>query len=416
MSAPTPVFIAKAFAKDAGPTFRNDIPTTTATPQRASLSIGFPPLVMTPVGAGGKPMLGPDMNGILYALSTHTVYQQTGQPYKYSSDVVGALGGYAVGTLLGSVDGLTLWYNVSALNVTDPDTGGAGWIAMFSYGISPITGLIGGVRTLSLAEAAKSVINLTGTLVANQQIVLPTQVRRWLIANNTGGAFSVTVKTAGGSGVIVPQGGFAAPVEVWGDGTNIYNVVAPVSIGTVDQNATPLTIAQRTSAGYLLAVYFNQSSALENFPVSAVFAQTGADGYLRKISPGNLATQIALSQFAGQVTNAQVPASAVAQFFSTGFSANDSITLPGGLIIKWCEVFVGDVFGNFFGTVNWPTAFPNALLKVLPGLRLNDVGTRPELDSSIATFGENQTGAGFTVQEWAASAQNLTATFIAIGF
>lgn len=312
MSAPTPVFIEKAFAWNAGGSFRNTIPLAPLTTQRASLNLGFPPLTMTPVAAGGKPMLGPDMNGILYMLSTHTVYQQSGQPYLYSAAVSTAIGGYAIGTLLGSTDGLTLWYNVLAANTSDPDAGGAGWIALFSYGITPVNTLTGGVRTLTPAEASKNVIVFSGALVANQQVVLPTQLRRWLIVNTTTGAFSTTVKTASGTGIVIPQGGYNAPVEVWGDGANIYNVVAPVSL-PIDQNATPLTIAQRTNAGYLLAVYFNQSSALENFAVSAVFAQTGADGYFRKISPANLAAQMALSQFSGQVTNAQVPQSAVTQ-------------------------------------------------------------------------------------------------------
>ena len=311
MPAPTPEFIPQAFAISAAGVNRNTIPSTPLTTQRASFQLGFPPLTMTPVPAGGKPMLGADMNGILYMLSTHTVYQQTGQPYRYNANVVAALGGYAVGTLLGSVDGSTLWYNITALNTTDPDAGGAGWVAMYSYGITSITGLVGGVRTLSTAEAAKSVVVLTGALAANQQIVVPSQVRRWLIVNSTTGAFTLTVKTAAGTGVTIPQGGFAGPVEVWSDGTNVYNVVAPVNL-PIDQAPTPLTIVQRTNAGYVYATYFNQNSALENLAMAAIYFDIG-DGFHRKISPANFQAQLALSGFSGQVSNAQVPQSAVTQ-------------------------------------------------------------------------------------------------------
>lgn len=408
MPAPTPVFIPKAFAQDAGGPFRNTIPLAPITTQRASFNLGFPPLTMTPVASGGKPMLGPDMNGILYMMSTHTIYQQTGQPYRYSTDVVGALGGYAVGTLLGSTDGLTLWYNILAANTNDPDAGGAGWLALFSYGITPIGGLVGGVRTLTPAEYAKAVIVVSGALAANQQVVLPTQVKRWLVINNCTGAFSLTVKTAAGGGVIVPQGGFNAPVEVWGDGTNIYNVVAPVNL-PIDQNPTALTIVQRTNAGYVLAVYFNQSSAIENFPMSAIFAQTGADGYLRKISPANFAAQIALSQFAGTVTPAQVPQAAVTQYTPvildnaaltgaptaptpTAGDISDRIAttafvnpgqslgipgfyiLPGGLIVNWGF--------SATGAVGFALPFPNAALFAL-------CGTYPR-------FGTGSSGSGFT--------------------
>lgn len=291
MAAPYPEFIPQAFAMNAAGPNRNVIPDITVSTQRASWNLGYPPLTMTPVIAGGKPMLGPDMNGILYMLSSHAVYQQSGKLYQYDADVVVAIGGYAIGTLLGSVDGSTVWYNVTAANTTDPDASGVGWVAMFAYGMTPITALAGGLRTLTLVEASKSVIVLTGALAANQQVVLPTQLRRWLIVNACTGAFNLTVKTAAGSGVIVPQGGFAAPVEVYGDGTNIYNVVAPVNL-PIDQNPVGLTIVQRTNAGYVLATYFNQSSGLENAAMSAIFFEQSNDGYLRKMSPANFKAQI----------------------------------------------------------------------------------------------------------------------------
>ena len=324
MAAPTPSFVPLAFAANAAGPYRNTIPLNTATPGRASFDLGFPPITMTPVISGGRPPLGQDVNGILYMLSSHTVYQQTGQPYRWSADVAAAVGGYAVGTLLGSTDGSTLWYNLTVNNTSNPDAAGAGWVAMWSYGITPVSGLTGGVRTLTPAEAAKSVLVLTGTLVANLQLVVPSQVRRWLIINSTTGLFSVTVKTSGGTGVVVPNGGFTGPVEVWSDGTNVYNVVAPVNL-PIDQAPNPLTIVQRTNSGYVYATYFNQNSSLENFAVSAVFAETANDGFHRKITPANLAAQIALSQFAGQVTNAQVPQSAVTQH-SAAVLSNAALT------------------------------------------------------------------------------------------
>lgn len=324
MPATYPQFIPQPFANNASGIYRNVIPDTTGVAQRASFNLGFPPITMTPVPSGGKPMLGPDMNGVLYMMSTHTVYQQSGQTYRFSSAVVTAIGGYAVGTLLGSADGSTLWYNVVANNTNDPDANGAGWIAMYAYGLTQITGLTGAsVRTLTLVEASKSTIVLLGTLTNNQQVVLPNQYRRWLIVNATTGSFTTTVKTAAGTGVVVGQGGYNAPVEVWGDTTNIYNVVAPVNL-PIDTNPIPNTIAQRTNTGYLLATYFNQNSPLENFAITEIYAGAG-DGFLRKISPANFAAQIVLSAFAGQVTNAQVPLSAIMQYI-TNILASAALT------------------------------------------------------------------------------------------
>jgi hypothetical protein len=326
MAAPVqPDLLPQPFANNATGGFKNTIPDTTVTSGRASYDIGFPPITMQDVIAGGIPPLGQDVNGILFAISSHTYYQQTGKPYAYNSALATAMGGYAVGTLLGMSDGTGLWLNNSADNTTDPDGGSAaGWVPAFSYGATTVA-VTGGTLTLTAAQARRSLIIVTGVLTSNQTINIPARLGRWIVANATSGAFSLTVKTPAGTGVAVPQGGLAAPTEVYSDGTNLYNAVAPVNL-PIDQAATPLTIAQRTNSGYLLATYFNQSSPLENFTANAVFAQaSSSDGYLRKISLANLAAQIALSSFAGQVTAGQVPVGAVTQY-TAQILANAALT------------------------------------------------------------------------------------------
>lgn len=313
MPIPSTVFLPQPFANNAGAPFKNTIPNTSVDTGLATWNLGFPPLTMQDEVSGGKPPLGQDFNGILNALSTHVFAQQAGQLYRYSSDVSTAIGGYPVGTMLESSDGVTVWFNTVAANTSDPDANGAGWVPMFNYGYTTKAGLTGGTVTLTRLEARRGVIVLTGTLVANLAVVLPTTLASWLIVNSTTGAFTTTVRTAAGTGVVVPQGGFPAPTGVYGDGTNIYFSAAPVNL-PIDQAATPLTIAQRTNVGYLLAVYFNQSSGLENPTIGSIFVQNSvADGYLRKISIANFAAQIGVSQFSGQVANAQVPQSAVTQ-------------------------------------------------------------------------------------------------------
>lgn len=314
---PTPPLIQEPFAVNAGASYiQNPIPLTTASTERASFDQGFPPRTMQEVFAGGTPPYGQDMNGILYMITSHIAALQAGQPYLYSSPLATALGGYANGTLLGMADGTGVWINILAGNTTDPDGGSAAnWMPLYSHGFASISSLTGGVRTLTAAEYRRKVIVLAGTLTGNLQVVFPSGnvgQDSWLIVNTTTGAFTTTAKTAAGTGVTIPQGGFSAPVGVYGDGTNMYPTVAPVSL-PIDQNPTPSTIAQRTNNGYLFATYFNQTSAIESFTMSAVFAESGSDGYHRKISLANFAAQIALSQFAGSVANAQVPQSAVTQ-------------------------------------------------------------------------------------------------------
>ena len=79
----------------------------------------------------------------------------------------------------------------------------------------------GGLVTLTDAEASNPVIALSGTLTVNQILIVPAAVKRlWAIYNGTSGAFTLTVKTANGTGVTVAQG---KRNLVYTDGTNVYD-------------------------------------------------------------------------------------------------------------------------------------------------------------------------------------------------
>ena len=81
--------------------------------------------------------------------------------------------------------------------------------------------VIGGTVTLSDLEASNPVIGFSGTLTRNLVVVVPTTLKRlWAVYNATSGAFTLTVKTATGSGVTVAQG---KRNLVYTDGTNVYD-------------------------------------------------------------------------------------------------------------------------------------------------------------------------------------------------
>lgn len=104
----------------------------------------------------------------------------------------------------------------------------------------------GGVNvTLSANEAAKQVIILTGTLTANIAVIVPNSpVRRYVIRNSTTGAFTVTVRRAVGTGVIVPQGGTRL---VYNDGTDVF--FEDVQFSQTAASATTATTATNVSGG-----------------------------------------------------------------------------------------------------------------------------------------------------------------------
>lgn len=78
----------------------------------------------------------------------------------------------------------------------------------------------GGVAvTLTAAQYGLPILILTGALTANINVIFPASSGAWIVRNQTTGAYTVTCKTAAGSGVVVSQGFNNA---LWGDGTNIY--------------------------------------------------------------------------------------------------------------------------------------------------------------------------------------------------
>lgn len=399
MSAPTPPLIPEPFAQDAG-VLRNTIP---AAPQPnnqlANFEQGFTPIVMTPVAGGGKPMLGPDLNGILYAVTAHLFALQGGQLYEFDAAVVTAIGGFKLGALIAMDDGSGWFINLVDGNTTDPNAGGADWAPVYSYGYANVAGLAGGTYVLTTAEGSKAIVICTGVLLANQQIVVPDKIQQWLVINATTGGFTLTVKTAAGTGVPVPQGGSAAPTLVWSDAVNVYNTVAPITIPT-SVAPNPNTIPLRDGSGYLYGNYYNQSSGLENPTVDGV-GVFSADGFLRKISILNLELQMQLANINGQVTNAQVPLSAVQQWAATLFTspaftgvptaptaaagtnttqiattafvqgvfsllANGYWRAPNGLLIQWG---FNTRFGSAAQTVAYSTNFASVFAVVPTGVR-----------------------------------------------
>lgn len=63
----------------------------------------------------------------------------------------------------------------------------------------------GGTTTLAQAQYSAPVLLVTGALTSNAVLIYPNS-RVMTVSNNTTGAFSLTVRTAAGTGVVVPQG------------------------------------------------------------------------------------------------------------------------------------------------------------------------------------------------------------------
>lgn len=101
------------------------------------------------------------------------------------------------------------------------------------------------------------ILNCSGTLTANRSVIVPegtdgggaaavvSRSKLYLVANNTSGSFTLTVTTASGSGVVIPQG---TAVWVYCDGTDVLptHSLTAASATTAD-SATDATTLDGTA-------------------------------------------------------------------------------------------------------------------------------------------------------------------------
>jgi hypothetical protein len=356
MSAPTPPLVPQPFATAAGPSFINVIPNTTADPQAASYQDGFPEQTFQPVASGGLPPLGQDFNGILNAITKHLFALQGGQLQTYRVDVSGAITGYKLGALLAMTDGAGYWINRVDGNTTDPDAGGANWEPVYAYGSTP-KAVTGGLLTLTAPESSRGFLVFTGTLIGNQQVVVPNSFRHWLVINGcVMGGFTLTVKTAAGSGVAIPAGGAAAPTAIYCDSVNVNLVFSPSPLPT---SVAPVadTILLRNNLG-------------QAFGLTAPL--------------NTRTTELATTAFANP---------------NGSLAANGWRQNADGSIEQWG---FNTRFGSAIQTVNFPTAFPTACFNVVCSRRNasgNEVGQAPAvvgvpgLNSFQIAHADNSNGA-----------------------
>jgi hypothetical protein len=79
--------------------------------------------------------------------------------------------------------------------------------------------------TLSTTEAQCRILELTGVLTGNINVIVPTAVWQWTVANLTTGAFTLTVKTAAGTGIVVGQ---TRRCILYCDNTNVVRATGDV--------------------------------------------------------------------------------------------------------------------------------------------------------------------------------------------
>lgn len=178
----------------------------------ASLNDGFTAANMTDPAAGGIPPFGVDMNGILFYLSSWCAYLAAGQLPFYDATLSAAIGGYTIGSVLSkAANPFETWTSHVDANVTDPDTGGAGWIS---------------------SDPLYSAAALTGT----NDVVLPGASDYYIDVSTTAGAINFT-------GFVAQRAGQRIYFTNVGTGVNLLTLQALTGSAAANQIAAPSDIS-----------------------------------------------------------------------------------------------------------------------------------------------------------------------------
>ncbi|WP_439750268.1 phage tail protein [Kingella oralis] len=120
---PQPKLLSKPWASDG---LKNNIPAERnggLAQEAATYAEGFPNITMTPISVGGKPPSGKDMNGVLYEISAHTVWQNQGGRYRFDQAFCDTIGGYPKGAVLINDTLDTEYISLVDANTHNPNSG-----------------------------------------------------------------------------------------------------------------------------------------------------------------------------------------------------------------------------------------------------------------------------------------------------
>lgn len=289
--------------------------------------------------------------------------------------------------------------NIAALGAADV---GAGRL---------VKSVAGGVDvTLTAAEAANQFLELTGTLTANINLIVPAAARLFVFRNATTGAFTLTVKTATGTGVTVIQSG---RMFIECDGTNCVDLLShmrqlggsidgtpiggttPAAVAATTLSATTsVSVAQSSATVPLVSARFNGTNFMMGFGIAnangfpylgmntnpAVGSDAGTfdiAGYASRIRLDSGIFKFESSTIAG-TAGATITWANAATLDSTQFiSGVDNSRTLGSATFRWSTVYAGT------GSINTSDAREKTPVR---GFTPDEINASQQLSKEIGAY------------------------------
>jgi hypothetical protein len=179
-------------------------------PNRASFDTAFPAICFQPITSGGSPPSGKDFNGVLYMLSQYALSMQGGQAIlEYDATTQTAIGGYPVNALLAKASGFGYWLSFVSGNMTDPDTGGAGWSSLTPDPVGALQLAVAGGTynnyTPSGFDGSIGFLDITPTGSVIITGIEAGEDGQYLVITNLSGSQTVTLNSLSGSSLAQNQ-------------------------------------------------------------------------------------------------------------------------------------------------------------------------------------------------------------------
>ncbi len=213
----------------------------------ASWTDGYPPNCFISLAAGGAGPEGGDTNGVLQQITAGLQYLQAGGLPLYDSTFATEIGGYADGAILKSatVRGF-LWQSTADNNSTNPDAGGAGWLAVGTGGYQHLNvyQVIGGVQQVSV-DGAGYTTSGAGSFPAPKSGVA--EIEMWGAGGGAGGGNLTGALPGAGGGGEYARGRFTGITT-----SQSVTVGAPGAAGTSSATPTNGGAGGTTSVGSLM--------------------------------------------------------------------------------------------------------------------------------------------------------------------
>ncbi len=267
--------------------------------------------------------------------------------------------------------------------------------------------------TLTTADAGNTLIQLIGALTGSINVIVPTNVASYHFTNNTTGAFQITIKTAAGTGVVLPQG-TRAVLDC--DGTNVVNANSAFIAGTFITITTKAALfsTSATDRGVLFRI-----TGGAPFTVTLLSAITATNGYFnifRNESAGDITLSPAVGNIGGAATLVLRPGDCV-YAVSDGadyqiiwdspmrrvqvFTINGTFTPPAGVWLADVAVWGGGGSGGGGAGVNNPGTgggggeYRRGFVAVSPGVGVTVTVATAAAAVAFGTPGNNGSASSF---------------------